>query len=91
MTSPYRGWLAYDKSKASVTPQKGPLKKQLLERQIPRSQQSLRRIQSAPVREIAGLLSQNCVLCIVFCNIVQNAYLMCTISDIRKRERLYDF
>jgi hypothetical protein len=90
MTAAYKEWLAYNRGKASVTPQSDPFKRELLERQIPRSQQSLRRLQSTPVREIAGLLTEDRDLYTVFSNIVRNAYLICTIPDINARERLYD-
>jgi hypothetical protein len=90
MTAAYKEWLAYNKSKASVTPQSDPFKRELLEQQIPRSQQSLKCLQSTPVREIVNLLMENQDFYIVFSNIIRNAYLICKIPDINSRERLYD-
>ncbi len=90
MMSAYSEWIAYNKSKASVMPETDPLKKELLERQIPRSQQSLRRIQTTAVNKIVDLLNQDVDLYTVFVNIIRNAYLICTIPNFHKRERLYD-
>ena len=90
MTTAYKEWLTYNQSKADISPHNDPLKTVLLEKQIPRSKESLQRLEATRLEAISGLLINDKNFNTVFCNIIRNAYLISTIPEINRKERVYD-
>jgi len=90
MINAYTEWISYNQEKAKLSPNKDPLKLELLEKQIPRWKSIREKIKATKGEDILELLSENSELYIVFKDIIRNAHLITTASNLSKNERIYD-